>query len=257
MEEERLQKFMAECGIGSRRKCEEYISRGLVSVNGDVVTELGTKVDPERDTVMFQGKALKPLKIHTTVVLNKPAGYVTTAHDQFGRPNVTELIDMPEVRLYPVGRLDYQTTGLLLLTNDGDLAYYLTHPGHHVPKVYRAKVQGQLDEADIARLESGVVLDDGTRTGRSKIKIIREQAGRQAAAAHSGTAGSTTLEITIYEGKNHEIRRMMKAVSHPVLELKRIQEGPLRLGSLKEGAYRVLSDREVAILKGASQHDPR
>lgn len=238
MAQERLQKFMAECGVASRRACESLITAGLVKVNGTVVTELGTKIDPAIDQVEYQGSVLKASEVRTTVILNKPAGYVTTSHDQFGRPNVTELIDLPGVRLYPVGRLDYQTTGLLLLTNDGDLAYYLTHPGSHVPKVYQVQARGEITKEEMQQLENGIVLEDGTRTSPCRIKPIRikDEVSR--------------LEMTIYEGKNHEVRRMMKAVGHPVLSLRRVQEGNLRLGSLKEGSYRILSEHEVQVLKG-------
>ena len=131
-EQVRLQKYMAEAGAGSRRKCEEWIRQGLVRVNGEVVTELGTKLDPQKDVVEFRGKVLRPTQELVTVMLNKPAGYVTTSRDQFGRPDVGGLVRIPGLRLYPVGRLDYQTTGLLLMTNDGDLAFHLTHPRHHI-----------------------------------------------------------------------------------------------------------------------------
>ena len=239
--EERLQKYLARCCIGSRRKCEEYIAAGLVSVNGQTADELGRKIDPEKDVVCFKGREVKDEQEKMTVLLNKPAGYVTTSHDQFGRPDVTQLVPIPNVRLYPVGRLDYQTTGLLLLTNDGDLAYALTHPSARVPKVYLALVAGEITSEEISRLEKGVVLEDGTKTLPAKVRL----AGMK--------SGNSRLEITIFEGKNHEIRRMARAVSHPVLRLKRIQEGTLELGSLKEGSYRVLSDKEVRALKACGQ----
>ncbi len=235
--EERLQKYMAECGVGSRRKCEEWIAGGLVKVNGETVTELGTKIDPEKDEVFFRGRVLKRTQPLTTVMLNKPAGYVTTSRDQFHRPDVTQLIDMPGVRLYPVGRLDYQTTGLLLLTNDGDLAYHLTHPGHRVEKVYRALLSGEMTRDALKTLESGVVLDDGYKTEPAKVNVL------------SVKGGNTKVDITISEGKNHQVRRMAAAVGFPVLRLKRIQEGSLKLGNLKEGSYRILSDAEVEKLK--------
>ncbi|MBR6683477.1 MAG: rRNA pseudouridine synthase [Firmicutes bacterium] len=234
---ERLQKYMAQCGCGSRRKCEEWISAGLVKVNGQVVKELGTKVDPAKDTVEFRGKVVKAEQQIMTVMLHKPAGYVTTSHDQFGRPDVTQLVDIPGVRLYPVGRLDYQTTGLLLLTNDGDLAYQLTHPGNKVPKVYRALVRGEIKSEELHRMETGVVLDDGYKTAKAKARLV----------SRAGT--NSRIEVTIYEGKNHQVRRMAKAVGHPVLRLERVAEGPLELGSLKEGEYRVLTASEVKMLK--------
>lgn len=235
--EERLQKYMAECGVGSRRKCEEWIAQGLVKVNGEVVSEMGTRIDPEKDEVVFRGKVLKISQPLTTVMLNKPAGYVTTSRDQFHRPDVTQLIDMPGVRLYPVGRLDYQTTGLLLLTNDGDLAYRLTHPARQVEKVYRAYLSGEITHEAVKMLESGVVLDDGYKTQPAKVNVL------------SVKGGNTKIDITITEGKNHQVRRMAKAVGFPVMRLKRIQEGSLKLGSLKEGSYRILSEAEIEKLK--------
>ena len=236
--EERLQKYLARCGIGSRRKCEEYIAQGLVAVDGEVITELGYKIDPGKVTVTFRGREVKAEdQVLTTVMLNKPAGYVTTSHDQFGRPHVTQLVNLPGVRLYPVGRLDYQTTGLLLLTNDGDLTYRLTHPGHRVPKVYQALIAGEITSEEIRKLEKGVVLEDAFRTSPAEVSLV------------SMKSGNSKIEITIYEGKNHQVRRMAKAVGHPVLRLKRIQEGGLRLGTLKEGEYRVLSEKEIRDLK--------
>lgn len=235
--EERLQKYMAECGVGSRRFCEDLIQQGVVKVNGETVTEMGVKVDPEKDKVECRGQVLHHNQVPTTVILNKPAGYVTTSHDQFGRPNVTQLVDIPRVRLYPVGRLDYQTTGLLLLTNDGELDYYLTHPGHEVIKVYEARLQGEITESALDQLRHGVKLDDGFVTAPAKVEKLEAKTGQ------------SRIRITIHEGKNHQVRRMAQAVGFPVLKLKRVQEGPLKLGSLKEGSYRVLSDHEVELLK--------
>ena len=240
--EERLQKYLARCGIGSRRRCEEYIQDGLVSVDGQVVRELGTKIDPDKQEIFFWGKKVSAQdQVLTTVMLNKPAGYVTTSHDQFGRPNVTQLIDIPGVRLYPVGRLDYQTSGLLILTNDGDLTYRLTHPAHQIPKVYDALIAGEITSEEIRRLEKGVVLDDGFKTSPSEVRLV------------SMRGGNSRIEITIHEGKNHQVRRMAKAVGHPVLRLKRIQEGELRLGTLKEGEYRVLTEKEIRQLQEAGR----
>lgn len=236
--EERLQKYLARFGVASRRRSEEYIAQGLVSVDGVVVTEVGTKIDPDKQEVAFRGKVIRAEEqVLTTVMLHKPAGYVTTSHDQFGRPNVTQLVDIPGVRLYPVGRLDYQTTGLLLLSNDGDLTYHLTHPGHKVPKVYQALIAGEITTEEIRKLEKGVVLEDGFRTAPAEVRLV------------SVKSGNSRIEITIYEGKNHQVRRMAKAVGHPVLRLKRVQEGTLSLGTLKEGAYRILTEKEIRELK--------
>ena len=237
----RLQKYMAEAGIGSRRKCEEWISKGMVQVNGRVVTELGTRVNPKEDVVSFRGKLVEPpSETRTTVLLNKPAGYVTTSRDQFGRPDVCDLVKIPGKRLYPVGRLDYQTTGLLLMTDDGDLAYHLTHPKHHIPRVYEARVKGVPDQAAISRLERGVRLDDGYKTKPARVRILKQE------------ADSAVIEFTLYEGKNHQVRRMAKAVGYPVLRLRRVAMGPLKLADLPEGKYRMLTEKEIAMLRKAS-----
>ena len=234
---ERLQKFMANSGVGSRRKCEEWIAAGLVTVNGEKVTQLGVQIDPKKDVVMFRGKKIEGQTSTVTVALNKPAGYVTTSSDQFGRPTVVDLVDMPGVRLYPVGRLDYQTTGLLLLTNDGDLAYHLTHPKHKIPKVYRAILKGQLQPNELRRLENGVVLDDGYKTAKAKVRLL------------SKVGDNSRVEFTIYEGKNHQVRRMARAVGHPVLRLQRVSEGAITLDGIEEGQYRELTAKEVKALK--------
>lgn len=206
-------------------------------MNGQIVTEQGIQIDPEKDKVEFRGKPVGQRQPRMTVMLHKPAGYVTTSRDQFGRPNVTQLVDIPGVRLYPVGRLDYQTTGLLLLTNDGDLAYQLTHPGNRVGKVYRALLRGEVTGEKLQRLERGVVLDDGYKTQKAKARLV------------SRAGSNSRVEITIYEGKNHQVRRMARVIGHPVLRLQRVAEGPLELGSLEEGKYRILTDAEVKMLK--------
>lgn len=236
----RLQKYMAEAGIGSRRKCEEWILGGEVRVNGQIVQELGTKIDPAKDRVEFRGKEVHPEQETVTVMLHKPAGYVTTARDQFGRPDVCSLVNLPGLRLYPVGRLDYQTTGLLLLTNDGELAFHLTHPKHHISRTYEAVVKGKPDSEAISRLERGVRLDDGYKTKPARIRLL--EAGEE----------SSRVEFVIYEGKNHQVRRMARAVGHPVLRLKRCGLGPLCLGGLPEGKFRKLSEEEIELLRKAS-----
>lgn len=237
MEEMRLQKFMAQAGVGSRRKCEEWIEAGKVTINGKRVTELGIRVKPDTDVVMFRGKKLELTEEIVTVLLNKPAGYVTTSKDQFHRPMVTELVKMPGVRLYPIGRLDYQTTGALLLTNDGDLAYRLTHPKHHMPKTYRAVMKGEVTGEDTLKLSRGVVLDDGYKTAPARARLL-------------GPSGrNSRVELTIFEGKNHQVRRMAKAIGHPVLKLERIRIGQLGLENLKEGEYRILTRKEIEKLR--------
>ena len=233
---ERLDKFLCDCGAGTRSQVKAILKSGRVTVDGRPEKDGSRKLDPTAVTVCLDGEPLgAPGRL--VVMLNKPAGYVTTSHDQFGRPDVTQLVDIPGVRLYPVGRLDYQTTGLLLLTNDGDLAFQLTHPGNKVPKVYRALVRGEIKSEELHRMETGVVLDDGYKTAKAKARLV----------SRAGT--NSKIEVTIYEGKNHQVRRMAKAVGHPVLRLERVAEGPLELGNLKEGEYRVLTPAEVKMLK--------
>ncbi len=234
----RLQKYMADAGLGSRRKCEEWIEQGQVFVNGERVVEQGVRVRPGVDTVTFRGKPVRPKENKVTVMLHKPAGYVTTARDQYGRPAVTDLVKIEGVRLYPVGRLDYQTTGLLLLTNDGDLDYRLTHPKHEVERVYEAVLRGHpTQEALDAIRKGGIKLPGGARTAPAGVRILKQGEN----AAH--------VEITLTEGKNHEVRNMTAAVGFPVLRLKRVAFAGLSLGSLQEGRYRFLTAEELERLK--------
>ncbi len=233
--EERLQKFLARAGIASRRAAEELIQRGLVLVNGSAV-ELGTKVDPERDVVTYRGRVVQLAQEKLYLMLNKPTGVVTTASDPQGRSTVLDLLPEYPERLFPVGRLDLETTGLLILTNDGDFAYALTHPKFKVDKCYRATVQGLVQESELQQLQSGIMLDDGV-TAPAAARILA-----------SGTV-QTTLEITIHEGRKRQVRRMCAAVGHPVLALERVQLGSLRLGNLPTGEARELTIREVANLR--------
>lgn len=234
----RLQKYMAECGVASRRKCEEIILSGRVTVNGEEVTELGTKVS-DKDVVKVNGKVINQIKEHTYILLHKPEGYITTSQDQFDRPMVLDLLsdELQKERLYPVGRLDYDTSGLLLLTNDGDLTNKLTHPKHNVEKVYIAKVIGTPTEDELKTFCDGVVID-GYKTAKSKCIIVKEE-GRY-----------SSLKITIKEGKNRQVRKMCEAIGHDVVGLKRIATGSLFLGELKRGEYRRLTKSEVEYLKG-------
>jgi len=238
MAEERLQKFLARAVIASRRQAEEYIKAGRVKVNGLVITELGSKVDPDRDRVAIDNKPVKAEEELVYLLLNKPPLVVTTLHDPQGRTKVTDLLPGIKQRVYPVGRLDYETEGLLLLTNDGELAYRLTHPSYKVPKTYRVKVQGNPSRTALQRLRNGVKLEDGM-TQKALVKVL--QPGKD----------STLLEITIREGRNRQIRRMCQAVGHPVLALRRIRFGPLQLGSLSPGQYRALTKEEIISLKKA------
>lgn len=208
---------------------------GRVRVNGEVVKELGVKVDPERDRVEVDGKPVKPAeKIY--ILLYKPAGYVTTLYDPQGRPKVTDLLRGVSARVHPVGRLDYETEGLLLLTNDGDLTFRLTHPRHEIPKTYHALVKGVPDAADLRRLRTGVMLEDGM-TAPAQVRLLKVE------------KGNAWLEITIHEGRNRQVRRMAEAVGHPVLYLCRVKYAFLDLKGLKKGEFRHLTPREVKKLQ--------
>ncbi len=235
---ERLQKYMADCGIASRRKSEELIKKGLVQVNGQVVTELGTKVNPQKDEILFKGRPVKPQNKSVYIMMNKPEGYVTTAKDQFNRPTVIDLIkDKVKERVVPVGRLDYDTSGLLLLTNDGDVVYKLTHPKSNINKVYEAKLFGVPDSNTINLFKDGITID-GKKTAPAKIELLRVD-GR-----------FSWCNITIHEGRNRQVRKMCRAARHPVAALRRVSEGELSLGNLKKGEWRYLTDKEIRYLKG-------
>ncbi|MGE4344589.1 MAG: pseudouridine synthase [Geoalkalibacter sp.] len=233
---ERVQKIMAAAGLMSRRQAETLIAAGRVTVNGQVIT-LGARADAERDRITVDGRPLPSLESKTYLLLNKPTGYVTTLRDPQGRRVVADLVrDLP-VRVFPVGRLDAGTEGLLLLTNDGELAQRLAHPRHKVEKVYLVKVRGLLDEKARRRLQEGVLLDDGPTQPCSLDKIRK-------------TGSNSWFELTLREGRNRQVRRMCAAVGYPVVRLKRIRIGFLELGNLAPGAYRHLSRAEVARLKG-------
>lgn len=237
--EERLQKYLAEAGVASRRKAEELIAQGKVKVNGKVVTEMGMKIDPAKDEVTYLDKKVttKDTKM-VYIMLYKPEGYVTTAKEQFGRPAVMDLVKGVKERIFPVGRLDYDTSGLLLLTNDGDLTYKLTHPKHDVDKTYIAKLYGIPDEGALQKFRRGVVID-GKRTKPAKIQIIdKDKDGR-----------FCTAEIIIHEGRNRQVRKMCEAIKHPVAQLKRVATGELKLGDLQKGKYRHLTEKEIKYLK--------
>lgn len=237
----RLQKFLARAGVASRRASEKLIEAGRISVNGQVVTELGTKVDPEADEVRLDGAPVRKAAEAVTLMLNKPAGYLTSMKDPQGRPCVAQLVPLDEFpALYPLGRLDYDTTGLLLFSTDGELGNAVLHPSHHVDKTYRALVKGKPSEAALDRLRSGVVLDDGP-TQPAEVRL----AGRKGKNAY--------VEIIVHEGRKRQVKRMCEAIGHPVLQLHRASFGPLELGDLPEGKYRVLSEQEVAALERASK----
>ena len=234
--EVRLQKLIAGTGLSSRRKAETMIAAGRVTVNGKVVTELGTKADAAKDHIKVDGRLINPKQPPTYIMLNKPAGFVTTMSDPEGRPTVHDLLRGVKVRVYPVGRLDYNTEGLLLLTNDGDFAHLVTHPKHEFPKTYLAKVKGVVDDSAIAELEGGIYLDDG-KTAPARIKKVRKE------------EANSWLEITIHEGRKRQVRRMFDRIGHSVIKLKRIRTGNLSLGDLPEGSWRHLSADEVKALR--------
>lgn len=233
--EERLQKYMASAGVGSRRACETMIAEGRVTVNGKVVREQGVKVVPGQDIVKVDSKAVHAEEKHVYLLLNKPAGYVTTMKDTHERPIVTDLIQGVPYRVFPVGRLDVETEGLLLLTNDGEFAYRLTHPKFKLKKTYLATVQGQLTEERLAMLQEGVVLEDG-KTRPAEVEIVRKEKHK------------TIVKISISEGKNRQVRRMFKAVKNPVLALRRISVGSLTLDKVPVGEYRHLTKEELTKL---------
>jgi 23S rRNA pseudouridine2605 synthase len=238
---ERLQKIIAAAGIASRRKAEELITAGHVQVNGQVVTALGSKADPEGDHIRVSGKLLQAAPRHIYLLLNKPKGYVTTVSDPEKRPTVMDLVRGVKGRVYPVGRLDYASEGLLLMTNDGDLAHRLMKASSHVPKTYVVKVAGMPKEDAIAKLRAGVSIatDDGkrVRTGPASVRIVKE-------------AANPWYEITLIEGRNRQIRRMFEAVGHHVEKIKRVRYGPLAL-DVAPGEFRMLTLKEVERLKSA------
>ncbi|HEX8765143.1 MAG TPA: pseudouridine synthase [Candidatus Acidoferrum sp.] len=238
---ERLQKIMAASGIASRRKAEEIIAAGRVTLNGRVVTEQGTKADPERDEICVDGQALKKAERLVYYLLNKPKGYVTTVSDPEGRPTVMDLLANSGERVYPVGRLDYASEGLLLMTNDGALSAQLMKAGSHVPKTYRVKISGKPEEKDIAKLRAGVTieLEDGRRvkTAPAKIRLAEDGA-------------NPWYEVVLMEGRNRQIRKMFKQVGHPVEKIKRVQFGPLVL-DVEPGRFRELTSGEVEKLRRA------
>lgn len=234
--EERLQKIISAAGVASRRSAEQLIVEGRVRVNGKVVTELGAKADANNDHIKVDGKLINPKQPRTYIMLNKPAGYVTTMSDPEGRPTVQDLLKGIKTRVYPVGRLDYNTEGLLLMTNDGDFAHLITHPKHEFPKTYLAKVKGVLDERAIEMLEKGMFLQDG-KTAPAKVKKIRKE------------EMNSWVEITIHEGRKRQVRRMFDHVGRSVIKLKRIRTGGLSLGDLPEGRFRHLTPDEVKTLR--------
>lgn len=231
----RLQKYMASCGIASRRKSEEMILDGLVSINNKIVNKLGVSINPEKDIVRVNNKIIKIEAKKLYIILNKPIGYVTSLNDEKGRSIVTDLINGVSERIFPVGRLDIDTTGLLLLTNDGDITYKLTHPSNKIPKKYVAIVEGVPNRKELENFRNGLIID-GRQTSEAGISILKR------------FDNDSILEITIHEGRNRQIKKMCSAINHPVKKLKRISIGEIELGGLETGNWRYLNDDEIDYL---------
>lgn len=235
----RLQKHLSTCGVASRRKAEELIAAGKVKVNGHIAA-LGDKVDPKRDKVTVRGKTVVAVKEKVYIMLHKPRGYVTTMNDELGRKNVADLVKDVGVKVFPVGRLDRNSEGLLIMTNDGELANILTHPSSHVNKTYRVTVGGEVDDETVERLSSGIDLD-GRKTLPCDVFVIERKSDR------------TVLVFVIHEGRNRQIRRMCEAVGLEVLRLKRTEIAGVKLGMLPRGSWRDLNERELTRLMNISK----
>ncbi len=240
---ERLQKILSAAGVASRRLSEELIVQGRVSVNGRTVTELGTKADPAVDEIKVDGRRIRSEQRRRYILLNKPRGYITTRSDPQGRPTVMDLMRGVREYVYPVGRLDYDSEGLLILTNDGELAARLTHPRHEVEKVYEARVKGIPDEHALDRLARGVTIE-GRRTAPAKIRASEPFA--------KGGGEQTIVEISIHEGRQRQVRQMFDAVGHPVVRLKRVRIGPVEDPDIPPGHWRELTPQEVGRLQRAA-----
>jgi len=231
----RLNKYIALCGVSSRRKADELIAQGKVTVNGFAVNTMGTDIDAESDTVCVDGLMISPEKDHVYIMLNKPAGYISACTDDRGRKTVLDLVKDAGSRVFPVGRLDYDTEGLLLLTSDGDFAYRCTHPKHEIGKKYLAFIEGELDEKDVSMLRDGVIIE-GRRTSGAKVEITEKK------------TNSATLYMTIHEGRNRQIKKMFESIGCIVTYLKRVSIGNLGLGDLKAGKWRYLNENDFMLL---------
>ncbi len=232
----RLQKYMAACGVASRRKAEEIILSGNVTINGKKITELGTQVDENKDEVRLQGKLLNLEGKKVYLMLNKPKGYVTTVTDPQGRPTIMELLPKIEERVYPIGRLDFATSGLILLTNDGDFTNHMMHPRFKIDKVYVAEVTGVPTEEKLVKMRRGLMIEE-QMTAPAKVRIVEVKGNR------------SKVEIIIHEGRKRQVRRMIKAIGHEIIELERVQIGPLGLQNLPAGACRSLTVAEITAVK--------
>ena len=234
MDKMRLQKYIAECGVASRRKSEELIKQGRVKVNGIPVSEMGVKVSDE-DVVEVDGRRISLEQKKVYIMLNKPVGYISSVRDQFSRNTVVDLIKGVKERIYPVGRLDYDTSGLLLLTNDGDFAFRLTHPKHEMKKTYIAEMEGVPDSNDIESFQNGLRIEDYV-TSPAELTVLEKK------------KSSSMVKVVIHEGKNRQVRKMCDAIGHPVISLKRIAIGDLYLKGLPEGQWRYLKEEEIKML---------
>lgn len=244
---DRLQKILAAAGIASRRAAERLMLDGHVSVNGQIVRELGAKADPEKDEIQVDGRRIRTASRRRYLLLNKPRGYVTTRSDPEGRPTVMDLLKGIREYVYPVGRLDYESEGLLLLTNDGDLAAQLMHPRHGIGRVYEARLRGTPDDRALRRLATGVRLD-GRKTAPARVRLLTRDVGAR--------EDQSILELTLIEGRTRQVRRMCEAVGHPVVRLRRVRIGPIADPSLKPGTFRELSRDEIRKLKGLGTGGP-
>lgn len=234
----RINKYIASCGIASRRKAEELITENRVKVNGNIVSELSFQIDENKDKVEVDGKVIGLEEKLVYVMLNKPEGYVTTVKDQFDRKSVIDLVKDIDARVYPIGRLDYETSGLLLLTNDGDLTYKLTHPKHEVDKTYVATLKGIPTASEMTNFEKGLYIED-YKTSPAKIKIVKKNEEKN----------YCVCEIKIHEGRNRQVRKMCRAINHPVMNLRRKAMGKIVLSDVEIGQYRYLTSEEVDYLK--------
>ena len=233
--EERLQKYMARCGVASRRKCEEIILSGEVKINDNIVSELGVKINPEKDTVTYKGNIIKPEENKLYIMLNKPEGYITSVKDEKGRKTILDLVKVEE-RIYPIGRLDYDSSGLILLTNDGDIYNKIIHPRVNIGKKYIATCRGEFSKEEIKRFENGIDIG-GYITADAKMTLLDIE--------KKNNSVNSVVEIIIHEGKNRQIRRMCEALGHEVLSLKRVEVGNIKLGYLKKGQWRDLTEEEL------------
>jgi len=238
--QQRLQKLIAEAGIASRRAAEQLISEGRVTVNHRVVTSLGSKADKAKDLIAVDGKILRFTANKRYIMLHKPVGYITSVHDERGRRTVMDLLKNVDERVYPVGRLDYDSSGLLLMTNDGELTNQLLHPSQEVGKTYLAEVEGIITREKLNMLKRGIRLEDGM-TAPAEVRPLRSD------------KENSRIEITIHEGRNRQVRRMFDALGHPVIRLKRIKLGPLSIGDLQAGSWRELTVEEINSLLSLSK----